>query len=136
MSDILSLYLIFEFYPPVYLRCLLRLPENDTNYGARWAIIKRAASRCAPFADAVNASRRQRKERGLWQRRFWEHLIRDQHDYAKHFDYIHWNPVKHGYVERVIDWPYSTFHRHVAAGLYSPDWGVAPDDSDDADYGE
>jgi len=121
---------------PDHLHCLWRLPENDANYGARWAILKRAASRRAPFTFAANASRRKRKENALWQRRFWEHLIRDQRDFDNHFDYIHSNPVKHGYVERVIDWPYSTFHRHAAADLSPPDWGAYAGDWAEQDYGE
>jgi len=61
-------------------------------------------------------------ERGIWQRRYWEHTIRDDQDYARHVDYVHYNPVKHGYVARVCDWPYSSFHRFVAAGTYPLDW--------------
>jgi putative transposase len=64
-----------------------------------------------------------RRELGLWQRRFWEHAIRDDDDLARHIDYVHWNPAKHGLVSRVADWPYSTFHRCVERGLYAPDWG-------------
>ena len=68
-------------------------------------------------------------ESTLWQRRFWEHVIRDEADYRAHVDYIHFNPVKHGYLKRVIDWPYSSFHRYVKEGVYEPDWGVAYDDN-------
>ncbi len=60
--------------------------------------------------------------RGIWQRHYWEHLIRDERDYRRHMDYIHINPLKHGHVSRVADWPYSTFHRYVASGIYPPDW--------------
>ena len=64
-----------------------------------------------------------RGERGIWQRRFWEHLIRDEADYRAHMDYVHINPLKHGLAERVVDWPYSTFHALVAEGFYARDWG-------------
>jgi putative transposase len=70
-----------------------------------------------------SASKIAKREKGLWQRRYWEHSIRDDADLARHVDYIHFNPVKHGYVSRVYDWPYSSFHRHVARGLLPPDWG-------------
>lgn len=63
-----------------------------------------------------------RGERGIWQRRFWEHLIRDESDLQAHMDYLHFNPVKHGQVSHVADWPYSTFHRLVKMGMYSADW--------------
>lgn len=68
------------------------------------------------------AVRRQRGERGIWQWRFWEHLIRDEADFAAHMHYLHFNPVRHGLVKRVMDWPYSTFHRLVAEGVYTEDW--------------
>ena len=67
-------------------------------------------------------SRQRQRERGLWQRRFWEDLIRDQNDLRHHLDYVHYNPVKHGNVRRVRDWPYSSFHREVARGRYPIDW--------------
>ena len=66
--------------------------------------------------------RQQRGERGIWQRRFWEHLIRDERDFAAHVDYVHFNPVKHGWVTRVQDWPYSTFHRYVNQSVLPMDW--------------
>ena len=79
-------------------------------------------------------SRQKRGERGIWQRKFWEHLIRDEQDYARHVDYIHRNPVKHGLVKHVKDWPFSSFHGYVDRSVYSLDWGYAIDDS--IDYGE
>ena len=76
-------------------------------------------------------SRFDKGERGIWQRRFWEHALRDETDWQRHVDYIHYNPVKHGYVKQVIDWPYSTFHRYVRLGLYPCDWaGTGLDDPD------
>ncbi|SFM03042.1 putative transposase [Nitrosomonas communis] len=73
--------------------------------------------------------RARRGERGIWQRRYWEHLIQDEADYRAHMDYVHINPVKHGYVKRVADWPYSTFHRWVAQGVYPSDWAGGTEDS-------
>ena len=69
-------------------------------------------------------SKRTHRESTLWQRRFWEHQIRDDRDYQAHVDYVHFNPVKHGYVGRAVDWPYSSFHRYVREGVYAPDWGA------------
>jgi putative transposase len=71
----------------------------------------------------LGALRAARNERGIWQRRFWEHLIRNEADYARHVEYCYYNPVKHGHVSRVRDWPYSSFHRDVRAGLFPEDWG-------------
>ena len=126
---------------PDHLHCLWTLPENDADYAVRWNIIKRRVSQqtrdaiAAPLTD----SRKQRGELGRWQRRFWEHQIRDERDFEKHVDYIHWNPVKHGYVEQVKDWPYSSFHRFVERGIYPLDWGPHPAERtkfNDSDYGE
>ncbi len=86
--------------------------------------------------DEISASRLKRKESGLWQRRFWEHQIRDETDFARHVDYIHWNPVKHGLVARAADWPHSTFHRFVRDGVYRPDWGLAASEVADMGVGE
>ena len=75
-----------------------------------------------------SAVRVARGERGIWQRRFWEHTIRDDADYAAHVDYVHVNPLKHRLVERLAEWPYSTFHREVARGVYPEDWAAPPAD--------
>jgi len=83
----------------------------------------------------MNTSKHKHRETTIWQRRFWEHVIRDDHDFEKHFDYTHWNPVKHGYVTRVRDWPYSTFHRYVNAGIYPLDWGGVPN-LEEAEFGD
>jgi putative transposase len=110
---------------PDHLQTIWTLPPEDSNFSARWAMIKQYTSKsCRHLLDneKVGDSRRTRKELNFSQRRFWEHLIRDENDYGKHFDYIHWNPLKHGYVTRVVDWPYSSFHRYVAAEIYPPDW--------------
>lgn len=126
---------------PDHLHTIWTLPENDDNFASRWAIIKRTVSkRCGALDEtrgSITDSLSKRRERGVWQRRYWEHLIRDEVDLQRHLDYIHWNPVKHGYVKRVIDWPYSTFHRLVSKGLYSPEWGgINEKEPDNVNYGE
>lgn len=84
----------------------------------------------------MNPSRRDRREITIWQRRFWEHTVRDEEDLAKHFDYIHYNPVKHGLVQRTRDWPYSSFHRLVKQGIYPVDWGEGISFDTKGDFGE
>ncbi|TAK94201.1 transposase, partial [Patescibacteria group bacterium] len=74
--------------------------------------------------ERISNSRKRKNERGLWQRRFWEHLIRDDEDYQHHFDYIHYNPVKHGYVQQAMDWPYSSFHLWVKRKVYPEHWAA------------
>jgi putative transposase len=86
-------------------------------------LIKSTFSRALPSGEHISASRSSKGERGIWQRRFWEHTLRDENDLVRHVDYIHFNPVKHGHVKHVIDWPYSTFHRMVRLGVYPQDWG-------------
>ncbi|MGE0810090.1 MAG: transposase [Immundisolibacter sp.] len=108
---------------PDHLHCVWSLPDGDSDYSMRWGLIKATFSRAIKPGERRSASRIKRGERGIWQRRFWEHCIRDDADYARHVDYIHWNPVKHGYVPRVADWPHSSFHRHVVMGVYPSDWG-------------
>ena len=118
---------------PDHLHTIWSLPEDDDKFASRWAIIKRHVSkRCSPIngiAGSMKDSHDKRGEERIWQRRFWDHLIRDDLDLQRHLDYIHWNPVKHGYVNRAIDWPYSTFHRYVANGLYPNDWGGMKDEA-------
>jgi len=87
--------------------------------------------------SGLPGSRQKRHELGLWQRRFWEHRIRDEDDFRRHIDYIHWNPLKHGNVQRVADWPHSTFHRYVAQGVYPMDWaGVGHAELTEMEFGE
>jgi putative transposase len=123
---------------PDHLHCIWPLPENDGNFAARWAIIKRHVGReCGAMVDATaSRSRSRRNERVFWQRRFWEHQIRDDDDLARHLDYIHWNPVKHGLVKSVKDWPYSSFHRFVIEGYYPCDWGGRSIGQDSGGFGE
>ena len=125
---------------PDHLHTIWTLPAGDANFSARWAIIKRHVSKMwglmGKDPGLPNASRVQRKESTFWQRRFWEHYIRDDEDFHRHFDYIHWNPVKHGYVLKVSDWPYSTFHRFVAQGIYPEYWGGISEGESKCHYGE
>lgn len=115
---------------PDHLHAIWTLPEVDSDFSTRWALIKAAFSRAIPKDDAVSRSRLAKGERGIWQRRFWEHQIRDDKDMHRHVDYIHWNPVKHGYVERPVDWLFSSFHRYVKRDLLPEDWGVTPEFGD------
>jgi putative transposase len=107
---------------PDHLHTLWRLPEGDDNFSIRWMLIKRKFS-AGLKTDFVNHSKQRKREKGIWQRRFWEHFIRDENDWNQHLDYIHYNPVKHGYCDKPGDWPYSSFHRAVRQGLYQADWG-------------
>jgi len=113
---------------PDHIHCVLTLPPNDDDYPLRWRLIKLLFSKGLPADERLSAVRKRRGERGIWQRRYWEHTIRDERDYSRHIDYIHVNPLKHGYVHQVADWPYSTFHRYVADGLLPVDWcGISED---------
>jgi putative transposase len=107
---------------PEHVHMMLTLPPNDTDFSSRIRAIKIRFNRAIPATERRSETRVNNGERGIWQRRFWEHLIRDEGDFEKHFDYVHYNPVKHGHGTKVADWPYSTFHRCVEGGLYSPDW--------------
>jgi putative transposase len=108
---------------PDHLHCVWTLPPDDADFPVRWQRIKARFSYGISVNEDYSKSRRSRRERGIWQRRFWEHLIRNDADYATHVHYIHYNPVKHNHVERVADWPYSSFHRFLRAGTYPIDWG-------------
>jgi putative transposase len=112
---------------PEHLHCILTLPSGDGDFKTRWALIKAGFSRSLPPVERRSKSRMARGERGVWQRRYWEHLVRDEEDFERHIAYIHWNPVKHGWVTRVQDWPYSSFHAYVKRGLYSEDWSSGPE---------
>lgn len=118
---------------PDHIHCVIELPLEDADFALRWRLIKMMFSKALPITEQRSTIRRQRGERGIWQRRFWEHVIRDEHDYRAHMDYVHINPVKHGLVLRVRDWPYSTFHRLVKQGIYPFDWagGTKLPDYDD-----
>ncbi|MDX1251503.1 MAG: transposase [Gammaproteobacteria bacterium] len=112
---------------PDHLHCLWRLPPGDNDYPLRWRLIKAHFSRNIEGGEYISQSRRRKGERGIWQRRYWEHVIRDEEDYRRHMDYIHYNPVKHGYVHTVREWPHSSFHRGVERGTYPADWAATPE---------
>jgi putative transposase len=108
---------------PDHMHCVWTLPEGDADFPGRWHAIKTTFSKVLPVTEARTDVMIRRGERGMWQRRYWEHTIRDGRDYAAHLDYTHFNPVKHGLVEHPRDWPFSSFRRCVACGLYPSDWG-------------
>ncbi|MDX9850951.1 MAG: transposase [Anaerolineaceae bacterium] len=111
---------------PDHIHCIWQLPEADANYSIRWKEIKRLFTK--QFLKEIgpgsqrNESRQKRQEAAIWQRRFWEHSIKDDEDFERHLDYIHYNPVKHGYVEKAADWMWSSFQKFVKAGVYDSDW--------------
>jgi putative transposase len=109
---------------PDHLHCIWMLPQDDIDYALRWREIKSNISRCIPDGENRSKGRTNKQERGIWQRRYWEHTIRDDQDLERHIDYIHYNPVKHGYVARAAEWPYSSFHRFVLLGIYPSEWGI------------
>jgi putative transposase len=102
---------------PDHLHCVWRLPAGDADFSGRWRMIKQFVSK------RIDAPLTTRGEKLIWQRRFWEHLVRDEEDWRRHVDYIHFNPVKHGLAAAPGDWPYSSFSRAVDKGWYTPDWG-------------
>ena len=107
---------------PDHLHAVWSLPPDDADYALRWRLIKTHFSRSLAAGEKRSTSRQSKYERGIWQRRYWEHTIRDDTDLAHHIDYIHFNPVKHGHVARVADWPHSSFHRFVCDGILPPAW--------------
>jgi len=116
---------------PDHLHAIWILPAGDGDFAMRWRLIKTTFSRGLPHGEPRSASREARGERGIWQRRYWEHLIRDDEDFARHADYIHINPVKHGHVKQAAEWPHSSFHRYVRAGILPLDWaGCATEEMD------
>ncbi len=112
---------------PDHLHAVWRLPEGDSDYSSRWRRIKAGFTRALPLNERISTSRQAKGERGVWQRRFWEHTVRDEEDLRLHLDYVHINPVKHGFVSRVSDWPHSTFHEYVRRKVYTLDWGGCND---------
>ena len=107
---------------PDHLHCIWTLSVGDDDYSNRWRLIKKTFSKSIPKTEYRSVVRVKRNERGIWQRRFWEHTITNDADYTAHMDYIHYNPVKHGWVRVVNEWPYSTFHSMVERGIYPSDW--------------
>jgi len=106
---------------PDHLHTIWTLPDGDHDFSQRWRQIKSAFSREIAKEERISQSRLRKQERGIWQRRFWEHVIRDEEDFNRHVDSIHINPVKHGYVKKVADWPYSSFHQYVRLGILPVD---------------
>jgi putative transposase len=98
---------------PDHMHAIWTLPENDCDYATRWKSIKTRFGRAIPNAAFTRPDSLRNGERGIWQRRFWEHTIRDDRDLSNHIDYVHFNPVKHGYVKNVTDWPHSSVHRFI-----------------------
>ena len=121
---------------PDHLHALWTLPEGDCDYPTRWMLIKAGFSRQLAKLEPRNASRLAKGERGLWQRRYWEHLIRDERDYTRHVDYIHFNPVKHGHVTRAADWRFSSIHRYIRDGVLHRDWGSDGRTAEGGAFGE
>ena len=119
---------------PDHMHCVIELPSGDVDFATRWRLIKIGVSKGLPLTEWRSRTRFNRGERGIWQRRYWEHLIRDEADFRAHMDYVHFNPVKHGLVKRVVEWPHSTFHRLVRLEVYPPDW--AGGDEDALDYSD
>ena len=107
---------------PDHIHAIMTLPPEDADFSTRWRLIKTRFAKALPKQERLSAVRIARNERGIWQRRFWEQLIRDGADYAKHVEYCYINPVKHGLVTRVQDWPHSSFHRDVKRGIFPQDW--------------
>jgi putative transposase len=119
---------------PDHLHAILSLPTADADYSGRWRRIKGHFS--STLIDAgISIARASNGDLSSWQRRFWEHTIRDEGDFERHVDYIHFNPIKHGLVQRVGDWPHSSFHRYVRQGLLPEDWAGTSSDASGA-YGE
>jgi len=117
---------------PDHMHGLWTLPPGDDEFPARWQTIKAMLSRSVPRADDRRASLVRKREAGIWQRRYWEHTIRDDHDYAGHMDYIHFNPVKRGLAAHPADWPFSSFAKCVALGMYPIDRAMKGADLADA----
>ncbi|MBI4693246.1 MAG: transposase [Gammaproteobacteria bacterium] len=110
---------------PEHLHSIWTLPPGDEDFSTRWRMIKADFSRGVPRLERITASRSSRRERGIWQRRFWARALTNQVDFNRHMDYVHWNPVKHGHAVRPVDWPYSSLGRLVDAGVYEREWALA-----------
>ena len=111
---------------PDHLHCIWTLPPGDSEFSSRWHEIKARFSARVTRGELLSARRRRKGERGIWQRRFWEHVVRDERDFERCADYIHWNPVEHGHARRPLDWPHSSLHRYVERGVYERDWAASP----------
>ena len=121
---------------PEHMHAVWTLPDGDSDYSGRWREIKKRFSRCMPKTEWRSSVRQRKNERGVWQRRFWEHTISSEDDFLNHIYYVHFNPVKHGLVDRVVDWPFSSFHKYVALGVYSAGWCGGNADDQTMNFGE
>ncbi len=106
---------------PDHLHCIWTLPPGDEDFSTRWRLIKTWFTK--HYRDDLYAASDEARRQAIWQHRFWEHVLRDQNDFNRHVEYIHYNPVKHGYVIAAREWPYSSFQRYADAGIYPADWG-------------
>jgi len=113
---------------PDHLHSIWVLPDDDSDFSVRWRLIKTTFTRSKSMnpSRAISDSRLMKKEKGIWQRRFWEHMIRDEADLNRHRDYIHYIPVKHGLAVSPAEWEHSSFHRFAEEGLYPWNWGQSP----------
>jgi putative transposase len=118
--DAMPFEIVAAMVMPDHLHALWTLPDGDADYATRWRLLKTYFTKSLGIATP-------------WQRRYWEHTIRDERAFANHIDYIHINPVKHGYVNRASDWPHSSIHRHIAAGIVTSDWAA---EISGAEFGE
>ena len=107
---------------PEHLHAIMTLPDDDSDFSGRWRRIKSLFAHQL-VASGAPISRNHRGELNLWQRRFWEHTIRDEADFERCANYVHFNPVKHGHVSSPADRPYSSLHRYIRAGMLPADWG-------------
>jgi putative transposase len=125
---------------PEHLHCIWTLPKENSDFSLRWGLIKSGFSKRTSALFHVeqwmNDSKIKHRESTIWQRRFWEHQVRNDAEYRAYMDYIHYNPVKHGHVKSVVDWPYSTFHRYVKSGVYPEHWGGTIVEADGYRFGE
>jgi putative transposase len=120
---------------PDHIHAIWTLPDGDADFAMRWRLIKSTFSMGLSRIEPISPSRSAKGERGIWQRRYWEHTLRDDADFSRHADYIHYNPVKHGHAPTVGAWPHSSFARMVRSGGYAPDWNGCDQDNQRA-FGE
>ena len=125
---------------PDHIHAIWTLPPNDADFAKRWQLIKHYVTQSCGArlhkTEWMTASKTKHRESTLWQRRYWEHQIKDEQDLQRHIDYIHYNPVKHGLVAQVKDWPYSTFHRYVQRNIYPEHWGNGVNVNESGVFGE
>ncbi|MEO1611773.1 MAG: transposase [Pseudomonadota bacterium] len=107
---------------PDHIHVIWTLPPGDDAYSARWARIKAHFSRALSVDERRTSSKERKREKGIWQRRFWEHAIRDEEDLTRCKRYCWFNPVKHGHVAKPMDWAHSSIHRDVRRGSVDPEW--------------